>query len=584
MKHLSPEAEKVVWSCIAVFVCAFVLIWQLPNLKKANIPSPAVTPTSLQYPGDIPTPPSNTVYATEEPSFSPLPPPQIISGVSWLGKPQKLGNLGLMVFPSPLPPESGTPEYYLLGAIDGQQLIMQTGWDCGIGGCDTYFFRKDGTRFAYLEQESASRFGQVSNFAEFGYAHGWASNVFADPLSKYVGLDAQNFTYWGLQFTTYGDIEAMEQKDLLYTDKASIRALGDTEQGTLFVRETRAENSLLTYNDFFLKLPPGYYVNTRPKYYFKRDDQSLDVTFLDGSTSSDAYPGALVRGCGGFGDAVLTIAPATSRVRAAATTKQGEQLYEFVNPNDPVLKFYYEQMSDTDADGLKEYYIWDSTTGKSSVFEISLAQFATKHPVLLYHDPLGRWVVLSNSTYGPQAECGKPVIYLYPTKTTPVKVQVGAKINVSEPAYGNGWSVIAEPSGRLTDASGAHYDSLFWEGLGNGRYPDISRGFIVKREDLDSTLRLQLHQLGLNDKESADFMQFWLPKMPTTPYTRLSWLTTSEMNTLAPLAVSPRPDTIIRIFLDFEGLSKPENMTPQELTSIPRKGFTLIEWGGLLRK
>jgi hypothetical protein len=88
--------------------------------------------------------------------------------------------------------------------------------------------------------------------------------------------------------------------------------------------------------------------------------------------------------------------------------------------------------------------------------------------------------------------------------------------------------------------------------------------------------------MGLNSKEIADFIEFWLPKMPTTPFVRLTWLTTEEMNILAPLQVSPRPDSVIRVFLDFAGLEKETAITPQVLPKYDRKGFTLVEWGGLL--
>ena len=72
--------------------------------------------------------------------------------------------------------------------------------------------------------------------------------------------------------------------------------------------------------------------------------------------------------------------------------------------------------------------------------------------------------------------------------------------------------------------------------------------------------------------------------MPSTPYVRLTWFGTQQLNALAPLYVTPKPDTMIRIFLDFEGLKNPTQIKPQTLSAIPRKGFTLVEWGGLLRK
>jgi len=167
------------------------------------------------------------------------------------------------------------------------------------------------------------------------------------------------------------------------------------------------------------------------------------------------------------------------------------------------------------------------------------------------------------------------VIYLYPEQPTHVSVKVGADVTVSEPEYGNGWNVLAEPTGKQT---------LFWEGTGFGMYPAVNTGFVVAQENLEATLWKHLQQLGLNERESIDFMEFWLPHMPTTPYVRLTWFGTKEMDELAPLYVRPRPDTVIRIFLDFEGLQKPVTMQPQTLSSIPRKGFTLVEWGGLLNR
>jgi len=89
--------------------------------------------------------------------------------------------------------------------------------------------------------------------------------------------------------------------------------------------------------------------------------------------------------------------------------------------------------------------------------------------------------------------------------------------------------------------------------------------------------------MGLNDKEIADFNEFWLPKMPATPLVRLTWLGTKEMDELAPIAVWPKPDSSIRVFLDFQGLGSKEAITPQILPKYQRKGFTLVEWGGLLR-
>ena len=87
--------------------------------------------------------------------------------------------------------------------------------------------------------------------------------------------------------------------------------------------------------------------------------------------------------------------------------------------------------------------------------------------------------------------------------------------------------------------------------------------------------------MGFNEKEISDFITYWQDKLPTKPYTRLTWFETKEMNQLAPLRVSPKPDTLLRAFLDFEGLTAPYNLPAQQLQSVQRNGFTVTEWGGL---
>ena len=55
------------------------------------------------------------------------------------------------------------------------------------------------------------------------------------------------------------------------------------------------------------------------------------------------------------------------------------------------------------------------------------------------------------------------------------------------------------------------------------------------------------------------------------------------MNDLAPLSISPKPDTVKRVFLDFAGQNTPAtDLAPQQLKGFMRTGFTVVEWGGLL--
>ena len=71
--------------------------------------------------------------------------------------------------------------------------------------------------------------------------------------------------------------------------------------------------------------------------------------------------------------------------------------------------------------------------------------------------------------------------------------------------------------------------------------------------------------------------------MPIVPYIRVTWLTTGQIDALAPLYISPRPETVARVFLDFAGQNTAEtDLAPQKLGGFTREGFTVVEWGGLL--
>jgi hypothetical protein len=196
---------------------------------------------------------------------------------------------------------------------------------------------------------------------------------------------------------------------------------------------------------------------------------------------------------------------------------------------------------------------------------------------------MGRMVVFKNRGNFQQGGCAKPVVYLYPEKTTTLSIKVGAKVTKSDPQYeSDGWqNVTATPDGNLT-YQGQHYDSLFWEGQGNGTYPEKSgEGVVVPRANAVGMMYLQLAQQGFNQKESEDFVAFWSLNLPAGKYIRLTWLSTQDMNQLAPLSISTKPTTLIRTFLEMEGMNTPKSLTAQAFKAPARTGFTVTEWGGL---
>lgn len=176
----------------------------------------------------------------------------------------------------------------------------------------------------------------------------------------------------------------------------------------------------------------------------------------------------------------------------------------------------------------------------------------------------------------------KPIIYIYPEQEMQVTVSVSnpEKFTTVYPKYENNWQVLAKPSGDLVDLkTGRNLYALYWEGK-DYTHSDMSKGFVVKGEDTASFLEEKLEILGLNDREAEEFIIYWLPKMEHNPYNYIYFQTMEEINNYMELNITPKPETLIRVMMEFKGLNKPIEIKEQELEKIERKGYTVVEWGG----
>ena len=175
----------------------------------------------------------------------------------------------------------------------------------------------------------------------------------------------------------------------------------------------------------------------------------------------------------------------------------------------------------------------------------------------------------------------KPVIYLYPEKAEEVSVWLDydGELTCTYPAYEDGWHVIARPDGTLQDLrDGQEYSYLFWEGAADAQY-DMSTGFVVKGDDTAVFLQEKLSELGLTPAEYNEFIVYWLPKMQENPWNLITFQT-DAYTSQAELRIEPEPDSIIRVFMAYQALEKPVTVPEPVLRSVPRKGFTVVEWGG----
>ena len=176
----------------------------------------------------------------------------------------------------------------------------------------------------------------------------------------------------------------------------------------------------------------------------------------------------------------------------------------------------------------------------------------------------------------------KPVIYIYPEEdNTEVTVTLSNpdRITCSYPEYNDGWQVIADKDGTIRQyGKDREYYSLYWEGLINAK--EMKDGFVVKGEDTAEFLEEKLAILGLTDKEAEEFIIYWLPKLEGNKYNLIRFLSMEELNEEMELKVSPEPETLIRIQMQYKPLASYQEIPKQKLTPVERKGFTVVEWGG----
>ncbi|MEG2074725.1 MAG: hypothetical protein RRY54_08150 [Angelakisella sp.] len=176
----------------------------------------------------------------------------------------------------------------------------------------------------------------------------------------------------------------------------------------------------------------------------------------------------------------------------------------------------------------------------------------------------------------------KPVIYLYPRKQTDVNVKLDFKGELwyTYPTIKDGgWNVTAYPDGRLVNkADGSEHYYLFWDGSSNTQWK-FDEGFCVAGDDTEAFLREKLAYMGLTPREYNDFITYWTPKLMGNKYNLITFAG-EQYEQLAPLTVSPAPDSVLRVHMVYKATDKPVAIPEQKLKPFTRKGFTVVEWGG----
>ena len=247
------------------------------------------------------------------------------------------------------------------------------------------------------------------------------------------------------------------------------------------------------------------------------------------------------------------------------------------------LSSYYE----TDA----QFVIFGNTTSECTVGDFVYVATEKYKVSGVYNaveiGDLSRLYVASVDSIGEDVTPGgggvlKPVVYLYPEEKTvvDVKLQLDFDLTCPYPDYngGEGWKNLeTAPDGTIT-RSGREYYCLYWEGDGFDK-ADFSKGFCVKGDETAEFLENVLAEIGLNEREANEFIIYWLPVLQQNEYNLISFQG-ENYTKAADLIVSPKPDSVLRVFMSFKPLKEPVEIEPQAFENFERKGFTVVEWGG----
>lgn len=318
---------------------------------------------------------------------------------------------------------------------------------------------------------------------------------------------------------------------------------------------------------------------------YKVDIKMGNIAWLDGKTMNTVYtPDPVTGGCGQQPRHCHYLYEGDPKqLERVGTTEDGLEVYqEIVTPAELVAMSSGSMAYKAGAQTMYELFWSMAKYGENE--NITPAQFVARHPAVYVKDPLGRLVYFQGEQFGPAVECGKPVIYLYPEKEQDVDVYVAPTggFTVTDPPYNDGWHVRATPESVIRNyADGKTYPYLFWEGHG-AEYTRPTRGFVAAKAEVPALLREKLALLGLADNEIDDFMEFWEPRLTTKPYVFVTFVDQPTFDTIAPLTVEPAPDTVIRVFMDYEPLESPIDVEPLPIITPVRSGFSVVEWGGAL--
>ena len=99
---------------------------------------------------------------------------------------------------------------------------------------------------------------------------------------------------------------------------------------------------------------------------------------------------------------------------------------------------------------------------------------------------------------------------------------------------------------------------------------------------VEKELEEKLSIIGLNAKERNEFIMYWLPVLEKNKKSLVYFELTKERDSYNKLIIRPKPDSLLRVAMHVKKVNKKTSIKEEVLPKFDRKGFTAVEWGGVI--
>ena len=254
-----------------------------------------------------------------------------------------------------------------------------------------------------------------------------------------------------------------------------------------------------------------------------------------------------------------------------------DQYGEVVTKVDTYGNYYYHHV----LSGYKDSGYGDSKiAGYYMIFGNDDLKYGTDGAGIIYSYDGNKVTKTTNTGIGGY---GKPILYLYPTKKTKVTVTFDnpQMLTTTYPKFNKSWKVTAKPDGSLYDSNNRYYYGLYWEENLNHNVT-FNTGFYVTSDNAIDFLEEKLEILGFTERESNEFITYWLPILEKNKQSLVYFELTQEREAYNRLIINPKPDSLLRVAIHVKKVNKYQNIKEEKLPTFERKGFVAVEWGGVI--